>query len=144
MTLNIRHRHTAAIHACAAKLGLDTADKNPASEYRSMLLAVGGKTSTTDMDEAALKRVMVHLLRTLNPSDKPRPKDGWQAEKARNLWAELGQIGALKDPSDEGLRRFVEAQLGVSALRFLDTHQANRIVETLKAWLKRERSKAAV
>lgn len=32
-----RRRHIAAIHAAAAKLGMDTADKNPASDYRAML-----------------------------------------------------------------------------------------------------------
>lgn len=138
-----RRRHIAAIHAAAAKLGMDTADKNPASDYRTMLLAVGGKASTTEMDDTALARVVKHLMRTLNPgAGKPKPKDGWHAEKIRKLWAELAQLGALKDPTEQGLARFVESQVRVSALRFLNSHQGNRIVETLKAWVARERAKA--
>ncbi|MFN3302780.1 MAG: phage protein GemA/Gp16 family protein [Roseateles sp.] len=138
-----RRRHIAAIHAAATQLGMDTADKNPASDYRTMLQAVGGASSTTAMDEAALARVVKHLMRTLNPGgSQAKPKDGWHAEKMRKLWAELGKLGALRDPSDEGLRQFVQAQVGVSALRFLNTAQGNRIVETLKAWAARERAKA--
>lgn len=139
-----RRRSIAAIHAAASKLGLDTADKNPDSDYRSMLQAVGGKTSTTEMDEAALARVVKHLMRTLNPNgQQAKPKDGWHAERMRKLWAELGQLGALKDPSDLGLVRFVESQVQVSALRFLNTQQGNRIVEALKAWLTRAKAKKA-
>lgn len=121
---------------------MDTADKNPDSDYRAMLRAVGGKTSTTEMDDGTLARVVKHLMRALNPNgNQPKPKDGWHAERMRKLWAELGQLGALKDPSEQGLSRFVESQVHVSALRFLNTQQGNRIVETLKAWLAREKLK---
>lgn len=134
-----RKRLMGAIHAAAGKLGMDTADKNPSSEYRTMLAALGGASSTTAMDEQALKRVLKHLLQTLNPT---KPKDGWHAEKMRQLWAELAKTGALKDPTEQGLVKFVQAQTGLAALRFLSTHQGNRIVETLKAWLSREHAKA--
>lgn len=137
-----RSRDIAAIHASAHQLGMDTADKNPASDYRAMLQSIGGKTSTTDMDEPALARVVKHLMRALNPNaNQPKPKDGWHAERMRKLWAELGQLGALNDPSEQGLQRFVESQVLVSALRFLNTQQGNRIVETLKAWKAREQAK---
>ncbi|TXI23043.1 MAG: regulatory protein GemA [Roseateles sp.] len=143
MTSDLRRRHIAAIHAAATKLGMDTADKSPASDYRTMLQAVGGATSTTAMNAEALARVMKHLMRTLNPNGgKPRPKDGWQAEKIRKLWAELAKLGVLNDPSEQGLARFVASQCKVETLRFLNTHQANRIVEALKAWVERARAKA--
>lgn len=139
-----RQRHIAAIHAAAAKLGMDTADKSEGSEYRTMLQAVGGATSTTAMADDALARVVKHLMRTLNPNgQQQRPKDGWQAAKIRQLWSELAALGVLKDPSEQGLAHFVESQVRVTALRFLDTRQANRITETLKAWLARARAKAA-
>lgn len=136
-----RKRHMAAIHAAAAKLGMDTADKNPASDYRAMLAAVGGKTSTTEMDADALQRVVKHLMKTLNPGDQVKPKDGWHAGKMRKLWAELAGLGALTDPSDRGLDKFVQSQTGMSSPRFLSSRDGNRIVEALKAWLARERAK---
>lgn len=140
---NDRRRAIASIHASAKRLGMDTADKNPASDYRTMLKAIGGELSTTDMDQPALDRVVKHLMRTLNfGGNKAKPKDGWHAEKIRKLWAELGQFGVLHDPTEQGLSRFVEGQVHVSALRFLTSHQANRITEALKAWIARERAKA--
>lgn len=140
--MSTRRAHIAAIHASANKLGMDTADKNPASEYRTMLQAVGGKTSTTEMDDDALARVVKHLMRTLNPNaGRAKPKDGWHAQKIRDLWAELGQLGVLNDPSEQGLSRFVEGQTRVAALRFLTSHQANRITEALKAWIARQKAK---
>lgn len=134
-----RKRHMATIHAAAAKLGMDTADKHPGSEYRSMLAAVGGgKSSTTDMDEAGLKRVVKHLMLTLNPGKQVKPKDGWHAAKMRQLWADLAAIpGTLTDPTERGLDKFVHSQTGLASVRFLTSSQGNRIVEALKAWLKR-------
>lgn len=135
-----RKRLIASIHASASKLGMDTADKSPHSEYRAMLLAVGGEASTTRMDFDALRRVQKHLLQTLG-TGKLKPKDGWHADKMRTLWAELGRMQALKDPSDEGLRRFVESQTGMAALRFLSGRDGNRVVEALKSWVAREKAK---
>ncbi|XHS78525.1 phage protein GemA/Gp16 family protein [Burkholderiaceae bacterium UC74_6] len=137
-----RRRTITAIHVSAAKLGMDTKDKAASSLYRSMLVKVGGQASTTDMTDEQLGAVLKHLLRTLNPGGQAKPKDGWHADKMRKLWADLAQLGAVRDSSDEGLRLFVQSQVGVSALRFLTSHQGNRIVEALKSWLARERVKA--
>ena len=136
-----RRRLVAGIHACATKLGMDTADKSPGSEYRSMLKSVGGKTSTTDMDEAALKRVQRHLLQTLNPDKQARPPDGWHADKMRRLWSQLGQLGALHEPDEAGMNRFIEHVTGKTAPRFCNTTEGNRVVEALKSWLAREQAK---
>jgi len=137
-----RRRLITSIHVSAAKLGMDTKDPSASSLYRSMLAAVGGRTSTTEMTDEQLSKVQKHLLRSLNPSGQAKPKDGWHAEKMRKLWAQLAALNAVNDPTDEGLRRFVQAQVGVSALRFLTSHQGNRIVETLKSWVAREAEKA--
>lgn len=138
---DLRRRCTISIHASAHKLGMDTADKNPLSDYRAMLQAHGGAASTTTMDLAGLRRVQKHLLQTLNAKSE-KPKDGWHAEKMRQLWAELAGLGALRDPSDEGLRRFVQKQTGLAALRFLSSREGNQVVEALKAWVKRASKKA--
>lgn len=129
-----RRRQLAAIHAAAAKLGMDTSDRSPSSEYRSMLAAQGGVVSAADLDEAGRRRVLRHLLRSTGT--KP-PRDGWQAEKMRRLWSELGQAGKLADPSERGLNAFVKSQTGMASPRFLPSRDANRVIEALKAWLAR-------
>lgn len=134
-----RRRDLAAIHLMAAKLGLDTADKSPQSDYRQMLQTQGGKTSAADLDAAGIKRVLAHLRKSTNPG--PRPRDGWQAELIRKLWAQLAEMGALTDPTEHGLNKFVLSQTGIAAPRFLPTTAGNRIVETLKSWVKREAAK---
>lgn len=136
-----RRRCTISIHASAHKLGMDTADKSPHSDYRAMLQSIGGTASTKTMDLGGLRRVQKHLLQTLNAKSQ-KPKDGWHAEKMRQLWAELANLGALRDPSEEGLRLFVQKQTGLAALRFLSSGEGNRVVEALKSWVKRVSKKA--
>ena len=138
-----RRRWIASIHASAAQLGMDTADKSPSSDYRAMLLQHGGKRSTTDMDDDALRRVMRHLLQALRPGRPPPPPDGWHAEKMRRLWRDLAQLGALHEPTDQGLNRFVEHTTGKTAPRFCSSIEGNRVVEALKAWIARETAKQA-
>jgi len=63
-----RSKDLAAIHVLAAQLGMDTTDKHPASEYRSMLFAVGGpaaqrgeEISAAFLDHVGRQRVRAHL-----------------------------------------------------------------------------------
>jgi len=63
-----RRAELARIHILAESLGMDTADKHPASEYRSTLFAVGGPTarrgeeiSAAFLDHVGRKRVVAHL-----------------------------------------------------------------------------------
>lgn len=131
-----RNREIGAIHAAASSLGMDTADPNPRSDYRSMLNAHGGATSAAALDAAGRRRVLAHLRSCA-------PKDGWHAGKIRRLWSDLDKAGALDDPSEAGLMRFVARFSQVSALRFLPSRDANKVVEGLKAWLARAKAKAA-
>lgn len=135
-----RRRELAAIHAAAAKLGLDTADKSPASDYRAMLQAQAGVTSAAALDARGRKKVLAYLLRHAAPA--PRPPDGWQADKIRKLWARLGEAGALSDPSERGLNAFVLSQTRMTHLRFVPAKDANRVIEALKAWLHRKEAQA--
>lgn len=75
------------------------------------------------------------------PQDKPR--DGWQADKIRRLWADLAAAGALQDGGDRALDAFVARMTGVSALRFMAAKDGTRVVEALKSWLARARARAA-
>lgn len=145
-----RKRDLAAIHAAAADLGLDTADRNPASDYRAMLVARCGMPSGALLDADGVpsaarlslegrKKVLAYLRHVTGPA--VRPKDGWHAEKMRKLWVRLGELHALHDPSEGGLNKFIASQTGVSAPRFLQAAEGNRIVEALKAWVARAEAK---
>ena len=68
-------RQLAAIHAAAAKLGMDTADRSPTSTYRTVLQRQGGKLSAADLDQAGRKRVLAYLLRLSNPTPNKAPGD---------------------------------------------------------------------
>lgn len=137
-----RRRELSAIHAAAAQLGMDTSDPSPGSEYRALLARLAdGKTSAADLD-ARQRQAVIRELQHLLGRRGQRPADGWHAEHIRRLWAQLGQAGALDDPSERGLMKFVKNQVGRDALRFLSTREGNRIVEALKAWLARHQRKA--
>lgn len=131
-----RSREIAAIHIMATQLGLDTADKSEASDYRTMLRERGGAASASKLSPQGRKRVLAHLRSCVGPAK--RPPGGWQADKIRKLWQQLGAAGVLRDPSERALNEWVQSMLGVSSPNFLNTHQANRVVEALKAWCKRQ------
>lgn len=132
-----RAREIAAIHIMATQIGLDTADKSEASAYRTMLRERGGAPSAAGLSPQGRKRVLAHLRDCVGPAQRARPPGGWQAEKIRKLWKQLGDGGVLRDPSERGLSEFVLTQTGVSSPNFLDSHQANRLIEALKAWVAR-------
>ena len=132
-----RKRELAAIHVMATQLGLDTADKSESSTYRTMLRERGGASSAADLTAQGRKRVLAHLRSCVGPA-KSRPPGGWQAEKIRKLWQQLGAAGVLRDPSERALNEWVQSMLGVSSPNFLNSHQGNRVVEALKAWCKRQ------
>lgn len=139
-----RRRQLSAIHAAATQLGMDTADRSPASAYRALLLQLTGKASAAELDARERDAVVQHLRRLQNKlPQQPKPKDGWQASKIRQLWAELGAAGVLEAPGEAGLALFVHAQTGRSALRWLTVPENQRVIETLKSWLARTRAKAA-
>lgn len=125
-----RRRELAAIHAAAAKLGMDTADKSPETPYRTILLAQGGKTSAADLSPIGRRRVLAYLLRQQGPLS--------QAELIEALWSQLGKAGALEDPTPAGLAKFLKARHGVDSPRWLTAIQASQVIEALKAWKARK------
>lgn len=61
MPADARNRELGAIHKRAAQLGMDTHDKHPESEYRSMLWTLARARSAKDLDHAGRRRVLDHL-----------------------------------------------------------------------------------
>lgn len=128
-----RRRTLAAIHAAASALGLDTAEKDPASPYRTIIRVQGaeGVTSAAQLSDAALQRVALYLRKQQGKSS------GGLAGRIESLWAELGRQGLLRDPSDEGLKAFVLNRYKVASVRWLTAAQASHVIEALKAWAAR-------
>lgn len=128
-----RRRTLAAIHAAASALGLDTADKDAASPYRTIIRVQGaeGVTSAAQLSDAALQRVALYLRKQQGKST------GGLAGRIESLWAELGRKGLLRDPSEEGLRAFLLNRYRVSSVRWLTAVQASHVIEALKAWAAR-------
>lgn len=120
-----RKRKLAAIHAAAAALGMDTADKDPGSVYRTMLRAQGGVSSAADLSADGRRRVLAYLL---------QQSSGGQAGLIKRLWAELGAAGKLRNPTARGLDEFILKTQGVASASWLTTAKANQVIEALKAW----------
>lgn len=133
-----RAREISAIHAAAHALGMDTADKSPGTEYRSMLAQIGGASSAASLTQDGRARVIAHL-RGLQGLHSFRTMT--QAQYIELLWSQLAQLDALTDPTPAGLDKFILSRVGVSALRFVDTARGNRLCEALKAMLARARAR---
>lgn len=134
-----RRADLAAIHAAAHALGMDHCDPNPECEYRTMLKNVGGHHSAADMSPEQRDAVKRHLAGLQKRSGQGHMS---QADYVLLLWKQLGELGALKDPSPAGLRGFLESHGKVSHVRMMGPAQGNKVVEALKAWLHRTKHPA--
>jgi hypothetical protein len=61
--------------------------------------------------------------------------------KARKLWLQLYEQGAVRSPQWTALARFAKRMTGVGDLRRLTGRQAAIVIEALKQWLEREEKK---
>jgi phage gp16-like protein len=100
------------IFAACRQLGLDD------DARRDLQVSVTGKSSLRDMDDRELKLV-VNRLKEAGFEDKPRNPRHKPAPRAdlrmiHVLWRKLGQAGALRDPTRDGLNRFIRARFGAS------------------------------
>ena len=128
-----RRRALASIHACASQLGLDTADKDAASPYRTIVRVQGGEgvSSAAALSDAGLQRVQTYLRRQLGQAG------GGMGGRIERLWAELGRAGKLRDPSSQGLSAYLQARYKVASARWLTAAQASHVIEAFKAWAAR-------
>lgn len=138
-----RRRQLAIIHMAKVELRLSE------DQYRDLVYQVGGVESAAALDLSGLNRLIQHFtdlgfqvrvpaakgVKLSPPSRNKQFKEG--ADKIRALWIELGKTGALRDPSEEGLRRFVARLTGNDRLEWLRVEQASKAIEALKSWLER-------
>ncbi|MEB0047810.1 MULTISPECIES: regulatory protein GemA [unclassified Pseudomonas] len=142
-----RLRYIKLIHVARRELGMDD------DTYRLMLAGMKGlegATSTADLSVPNLLRVLEQLklkgfkVRPNKAQTRAIAGDG-QSKKIRSMWLSLRDLGALQDPSEEALAKFVLNMTGVAALQWLNGAQASKVIENLKQWQGRiERSANAV
>lgn len=60
-----------------------------------------------------------------------------QSKLIRHLWLQLHAAGHVKNSSEKALAKFVENKVGVSALQFMSSHNAEMIITHLRQWCKR-------
>lgn len=135
------------IHVGRRELAMDD------ESYRAMLAnmpQLEGVTSSKDLSVPKLK-VVLELLKAKGFRVVPKAKktgaiarktdlkqaDDAQSRLIRHLWLELHNIGAVRDPSEVALSRYVFRIAQVNALQWLDSAQASKVIESLKKWLKR-------
>jgi phage gp16-like protein len=130
-----RRKALAKIHIAKKELGLTE------EEYRDVIAGtVPGKESAADLDDHEL-----HLLvdrfsqlgwrpRIRRDPSRPLPPMVW---KARRLWLDLYEAGAVKNPQWTALARFAKRMTGVGDLRRLNAKQGTVVIEALKQWLDR-------
>ncbi|MFH1796292.1 MAG: regulatory protein GemA [Pseudomonadota bacterium] len=131
---------TAAIHVAKKQLGLDD------DTYRDLLGRVTGKRSAKDMSDAERKAVLDEMRRQgagtgfKAASNGTRKRlEGRFAKKLQALWIAGWNLGVVRERTDEALVAFVRRQTHIDHVRFLvDTAEARKAVEAIKAWLARE------
>lgn len=116
--------------------------------YRALLWTIGRVSSAADLDWAGRKQLLDHLKKCGFKPTPPKsarngrdPYDDEQLKKIHALWLELHGAGVVKDPSDRALNRWVKRMTGVDVLRWLKPDQKATLIEALKKWNDRPRSK---
>lgn len=141
-----RRERIKAIHVLKKQLGLDD------DTYRAMLVKITGKDSSAKMNSGEQRGVLDEMRRLLNghawPGAKMRPAGdaaaappgASQLAKIRAIWADLREMGALKDASEKALRSFARRVTGRDAIEWLSAADANKVIEGLKSWQARARA----
>jgi phage gp16-like protein len=136
-----RNGELACIHVAKKQLGLDDVT------YRDIVRRVSAKFRRAPVESAGLmtereRRALIDELRGFGfrkPLDKtPRNPGLGQEQKIRAIWQALNEAGALRNPTEKGLRAFIKRQTGgVEMPNWLTAEQANKVIEALKAMQKR-------
>lgn len=135
------------IHVAKGQLMMDDA------AYRTLLAnSSQGKTSSKALSIEELEFVLSHLkaqgfvvmTKAASKRQDIPVRDGHdlmadQVKKIRALWLDLHNEGAVRDPSELALAKFVKRMTGVDYQGWLDIDNASKIIEHLKKWRARTR-----
>ena len=134
---NKRTKLIQLIHVGKTQLGLDD------DLYREVLENCTGKTSSKLLNIKQLEAVLERMKRLgfqVESKDKTGVKNlasDAQSKLIRHLWLQLHEAGQVRNSSEKALAKFVENKVGVSALQFLSTKNADMIITHLRQWCKR-------
>ncbi len=124
------------IHVAKNELDLDE------DTYRSVVEQVTGQRSLKDLSIDQLNAVLNRLKASgfvVKPKDTSlKQADDGQSRMIRHLWLLLHAAGEVRNPSELALAKYVERQVRVSALQFLSTEKASKVIERLKQWCDRK------
>lgn len=133
----------AKIHIARAQLALTD------DSYRDLLERIAGERTAGKLPIEKLEAVLAEFRRLgWREAKRARPVSAKaQIRMIYGVWKDLRPH--LSDGSDSALRAFCARQTvspkhptGVSAPEFLGPHEANKVLEGLKAWLARVRTRA--
>ncbi len=150
----IKRRAITRIHVAKGQLGMDD------EEYRFMLQATTGKTSSKAMDIAELQAVENHLKKLgfkpkarntgnkrISPVSRHKASDQkTQVDKLRAMWIEMANAGLIRDGSENALECWVQRMSarynhgrGIEKVDWLmmDADLASQLIESLKQWEQR-------
>jgi phage gp16-like protein len=130
-----RRAALAKIHIAKRRLALCD------DSYRDLLRRVAGVESAAALDARGIDRVLAEFRRLGFADGKGRYPARAQARMIRAVWADIVRLGIDATDPEAALRAFVRRQTrtpaapaGVDAVEFLDSRQASRVLEGLKAW----------
>lgn len=123
------------IHVAKNKLHMDD------DLYRDVLEQVTGLRSTTEMTTKQLEAVLDRLKQSgFTVKSKAGVKNlasDAQSKLIRHLWLVLANAGVVRNSSELALAAYVERVAKVSALQFLSTDKAIKVIESLKKMCQR-------
>jgi phage gp16-like protein len=139
-----RRRDLAFIHIAVRALGMDPHDKDPSSEYRSMLWTIARVRSSKDLDFAGRKRVREHLEACgyqSRPGTKPFPGRPHNADRHPQLRKIEALLADAKRPwaYADGM---AEKMFGKARVAFCDTAEWQAIIAALVKDQQRRKAKA--
>jgi phage gp16-like protein len=133
----------AQIHIAKTQLGIDD------DTYRAVLKAATGKTSCKDMGVIDLNKALQAFkdrgFKSKPPKKKPSKTTATLTDKLIAQWRAMGKDGIVRDASDAALRSYVDRQTSgqFKAPQFCDNYTTIKLIESLKQWQKRVKSKPA-
>lgn len=132
-----RHNELARIHILKSQIEkIDPQFDRDA--YEAVLFALTGKKSAADITKPQREQVARHL-ESLKAALQGRQRSATPLlGKAQAMWSALGKARAVSEASDSALGSFVKRQYQVDHIRFCSQSQLANLVDTLKAWARRE------
>lgn len=125
----------AKIHAEKSRRGIHEDD------YRAAIGRIApGKRSSADLTLPQLTKLVEWVTgvgQAARVTRRQQERSPHQA-KAVALWLTLWNLGAIRDPSEAALAKFVRRQVHVDAVDWWSAAEASPVIDALRAWCERE------